>query len=282
MNSEFSRGPQSSPPEPIVVWWRENRMGEGAWRPIGRSGNTWLLDGAQQLVAKAMTSQHDQDEYVCMFREIGDAGIGPQLVAVIEDSDAWYAVCRYVTGCHPTAFDSPTTELVWAQIPLLLDALSRCTKVPRFDVLNHWISVLDRLRFSDPSAQQLCRDLLRTVPSGTCVLTHGDFAPQNLILAGDRLMLIDWEQAGGAPIGFDAGWLLALSAAGVVSGGHPAVFATKLANGGDIPAQTLRWFVRLGLVRLLWRVNTLEIVEPVRTLIRARLMLVISREVGDT
>lgn len=263
-------------PPGLLEWLRRQGSLAADPAPLGASGGTWVasVDG-ERLIVKRMGAQRPPEDYVPLFHHVAELGIGPPFVAPIPEPDGWFAVFRFVEGRQPPAGD-PVWQLVWQKVPGVLERLGSATVVPPFDLLDHWRGVLTAHDFGGAPARQLQETLFEDEPGGLpVVLSHGDFSPQNFVLVGNDLVLIDWEQAGRAPAGFDAGWALALLGAGAAPA--PGVDPAGLgwAEGGH-----LRWFVRLGLLRMLWRADTLPLADRVRVAVAAQVNRVIARDLA--
>jgi len=80
-----------------------------------------------------------------------------------------------------------------------------------------------------PAARDLARRLATTRLDGTPVMVHGDCHPKNAIVDGDRLTLIDLDQAGRGAAAADIGSLLARVRVVGITGGDPTT-AAQLAD----------------------------------------------------
>jgi hypothetical protein len=134
--------------------------------------------------------------------------------------------------------------------------------------------------FADPGGKELQEALFADEPTGLpTFLAHGDFSPQNFVLSGRDLVLIDWEQAGRAPTGLDAGWAIAVVELGAVRD----VDTTRLLHVLEqscADRRVLRWFVRLGFLRMLWRAHTLPLTDLVRVGLLVQLRQTITNELA--
>jgi hypothetical protein len=262
----------------VREWLRGRGQPLGEPFPLGRFGRTWVVPvGQGRLVIKRLGAERAAPEYARLFRHVADLGIAPRFVGSISSPADWYAVFEFVPGRQLRTGD-PEWELVWAQVPETLQRLCSSTVVPAFDVLDHWRAVLSGHHFPAGPGRQLQEALFANEPEGQrVVLVHGDFSPQNFILAGRKLMLVDWEQAGGAPAGFDAGWAIAIVTAGAATGIDTAPIVAALRRAGPDEG-VLGWFVRLGLLRMLWRAHTLPLTDVVRVALLAQLRQTIARE----
>ncbi len=248
--------------------------------PIGRLAGTWLLQaGPVRLIVKRLAVERDRDEYVRAFLEVAVAGVAPDLVAVIGGVDEWYVIVHFVDGRQPTPAD-PDWGTLWSAISPLLATLARSSEVPQFDILDSWVTLLGRYDFGERNANEMSRLLFGDVPAGRVVLAHGDVSPQNVVLVDERAVLIDWAQAGRAPLGFDAGWFVAHAEARALPRSDVAELSAELCGRGLSPA-VLRWFVRFGFLRLLWRTHTLPIGRPAREALRSRFTALIEHELAS-
>jgi aminoglycoside phosphotransferase (APT) family kinase protein len=139
-----------------------------------------------------------------------------------------------------------------------------------------WLERLSRFKFLHPPARRLLQYLLQTPLGGPRTLAHGDFSAQNLLCTADALILVDWEEVGCAPIGFDAGWLLALNCVGSGPRQPQGQLFQDLAARG-FPEGNLHWFEGLGLLRLLYRAMTL----PIDNVMRAFVVATVRARISD-
>ncbi len=234
--------------------------------------------GGERLVVKHFGAERAEGEYVPLFRHVADAGIAPPFVDSITGPADWYAVFGFVPGRQPPPGD-PEWHLLWEQVPPTLARLGASTVLPSFDVLAHWRGVLRGYHFPDGPGRQLQELVFAGEPDGQgIVLAHGDFSPQNFVLAGGSLVLVDWEEAGRAPVGFDAGWAIAVLQTGAAGTDTAPLVEILRQAGPDEPV--LRWFVRLGLLRMLWRVHTLPLTDLIRVALLVQLRQAIAAELA--
>lgn len=273
-------GADDGPPAPVLEWLGRRGEPDAAPAALGHGGRSWVVAvGGERLVVKRLGGERAIDDYVPLFNHVARLGIGPRFVGAIPGTDGWYAVFEFVPGRQPPAAH-PDWDLVWRQVPAILALLRSPAALPAFDLLDHWRAVLAPYRFPDGAGRQLQELLFADEPDGQPVVAaHGDFSPQNFILAGADVMLIDWEEAGRAPIGFDPGWAIAVVEAGAAPGGDTSALLARLRRSAPDQA-ALRWFVRLGFLRMLWRAQTLPLTELVRAAIVARLGVTIARDLA--
>jgi aminoglycoside phosphotransferase (APT) family kinase protein len=250
---------------------------------VGLSAKTCIVEteGAT-VVAKRMEYIWDPRKYAQLFDRLTDlpAPPCPRFLKSVELNDYWYAVFAYAEGDVPRPTD-PQWDSIWQDAFLLLERLRDLAEsVPEWDLNAIWLERLSRFNFLHPPARRLMHHLLQAPLDGPRTLAHGDFSAQNLLCTSDGLILLDWEEIGTAPMGFDAGWLLALNRVG--SGPRHVqrqVFQNLAARG--FPEGNLCWFEGLGLLRLLYRAMTLPIDDIVRTFIVTRLYTIISDYVDE-
>lgn len=255
--------------------WSSRRRSDISFEPIGRTSETWLLRGEDgPLVAKQMSPMQHPEEYARTFNAVSQAGLGPQFIEAVPGPAEWYALFQYLPGNHPDA-TADGWDRLRPQVRSLLEGLAIVAELPRFNLIDHWVPLLTAYSFPEATATEFRQRLFQRLPADTTVLAHGDFSLQNLILASGRAILIDWSQAGRAPAGFDAGWLIAITKVGVPCGCSETQLVRDLA---DDNADSIQWFVHLGLLRLLWRAHTLPLNDFVRAALRARLLALIQNE----
>jgi aminoglycoside phosphotransferase (APT) family kinase protein len=250
--------------------------------PIGRSAKTFFIEAEQgTLVAKRMEYVREPRAYTELFGRLSECADPPcpRFLRTVELSDYWYAVFRHVEGEVPNPAD-PTWDVVWRDAFTLLQRMRDLKDiVPAWDLNAWWLHRLSQVDFSYPPAQNLLRRLLDAPVEGPGTLAHGDFSAQNLLCTARGLVLVDWEEVGAAPIGFDAGWVLALNRVGSGPRLLPLeAFDNLVARG--FPGMNLRWFESLGLLRLLYRAMTLSMGEITRALVMQRVRAAIS-DVGE-
>lgn len=230
---------------------------------------TFLIETSQRtLVAKQMSYQRAPETFAHLFREMKRAQVPcPELVTVIELKDNWFALFTYEDGYIPR-FDSQW-DSVWQQA---FDLLARLREligiVPEWDLESMWLDRFSQATFNSSSGQGLSQRLLESLPKGEQTLAHGDFAPQNFLCTGERLLLLDWEEVGSAHTGFDAGWILALNRIGAGPRMPQTQLFRSLVSIG-FPVDNLRWFEGLGLLRMLYRLLTLPMEQMTSQLLFA-------------
>lgn len=238
-------------------------------RAIGRSGSSHIVETEKAtLVIKRMSSERSPAMYAERFGYLSSLEplIAPNLVAVVDVGDCWYAVFEHIEGSLPSPGDGGWSSF-WQRAFDLLVRLRSLPNVPvEWRLESTWLDCLSNFAFGFAPAEALLNRLLGTQPLGPRTWAHGDFSGQNLIMASHGLVLIDWEDLGSAPAGFDAGWLLALNRLGAGPQVSPLGLFGVFNNLG-FPEENLRWFEALGLLRLLYRAKTLNLPPPVEALI---------------
>jgi aminoglycoside phosphotransferase (APT) family kinase protein len=217
---------------------------------------------AGRLVAKHMPRGRSKQRYVELFAELGrlPAPAWPRLVGTIDARDGWYAVFTFLVRASATA---------WSEALDLLQRLRNIT-LPESteDVARRWQRRLGAFDFDfeDAAARRLQAWLTEPCADEPRTLAHGDFSAQNFCRTPERLALVDWEEAGGAPAGFDAGWLLAQNRIGSGPGWPQAALHESLLALGFCRDNLVR-FEALGLLRLLFRCLTLPMARARRALL---------------
>jgi hypothetical protein len=224
---------------------------------VGGNGRTWIVDTAEaRLVAKHMPRERSRQRYVELFAELDrlSAPVWPRLVTTIDACDGWYAVFTFLTRAR---------EASWCEAFDLLRRMRNTTLAQSTDdVVCRWQRRLADFDFDDAAAQRLQAWLAEPRVDEPRTLAHGDFSAQNFCRTPERLALVDWEEAGSAPAGFDAGWLLAHNRIGSGPGWPPETLRGRLVALGFCRDNLVR-FEALGLLRLLYRCLTLPL-EPAR------------------
>lgn len=232
-------------------------------RAVGRLPGTWVVQTyRQRLVVKRMGVDRSREEYRRLLANLHASSSWPvpHLLDACDGDGCWYALFEYMDG---TVGVVPST--IWHQAGLLLQRLSVATPVePLCALIPLWLDRLQKAELADPSAEKLLVQMMRRRPGGPVVFAHGDFSPQNFCVSHQRLSVIDLEEAGTAPLGFDAGWLLALHRVGALHGFDDSTFLQTL--DASAPAKNLNWYEGLGLLRLLYRCRTLTMDAEARDL----------------
>ena len=134
------------------------------------------------------------------------------------------------------------------------------------------MKTFDAFAWYDGPAELLRDRLRRSMPGAPRVVAHGDFNPQNIVRTREGLVLIDWEEAGRAPVEFDAGWMLAVARINDQA-------TTRLrALFAGLHDRTLCWSFRAGLLRLLMRSRTRPMSGATRAAFATRLRELILEE----
>jgi hypothetical protein len=261
-----------------VAGWAETRFpGAWGWRALSRNDLTiHLICRPEQFIVKRI-GQQSRSDFIGVSRSASATAVGPELVDVVDSQEACYAVLRFVEGTQPLPGDDRWLML-WSYVPIVHERVSALPPQGP-DLVAQWMERLSSFAFPEESATRLLRRLQSSRPDGIPTMTHGDFSLQNMVLTEDRIVMIDWEQAGAAPAGFDAGWLLALMHTGLIptAGEDQAALSARL-TGGAIEPCVVRWYRALGLLRLLYRAHTLPLSQLNRLGLRARILLAVHTE----
>lgn len=221
--------------------------------PLGTSGRTFSVTlGARVAgVAKRMARERRPADVARLLELVRRHGLaGPSLIGHLDlDDGAWLGVFTHVAGEAPRP-GSPNWQATWDQAFAWLTRLALLVEPPgAYDLEAHWLARAAGPACDDDACLAMLQALRATRPGGPAVLAHGDFAPQNFVLAGAELALIDWEEIGRACPGFDGGWLLALNRVGAGPRLPQTVLWHRLVDAG-LPAAALRWCEGLGLLRM--------------------------------
>jgi hypothetical protein len=262
-------------PSAVCSWF--HRRG---WRPCaislaGSSGSTWIVETALgTFVVKDMARARPRPaEYEYIMGLATAHRCGPALVASVAGTDSWYAVLEFVHGIQPRG-GGPEWQQLWTGAASLLHRMRGIT-CEAVDLQALWLARVKAFAYPEPQAREM---LVRmsSAPSGRRCLAHGDFSAQNLVLVDDHAVLIDWEQAGAALPGFDAGFAIAVARLSDPASAATVSQMTETLDLGD----TVEWFVRLGLLRLLLRAHTLPLPEEARTTAICRIRRLLDQELA--
>jgi aminoglycoside phosphotransferase (APT) family kinase protein len=236
-------------------------------RPIGRT--TFLVNAAEgKFVLKQIQEDRDPDHYLDVLKELAQMlrGICPRPLTVLSaDQTGWYVLFEWVSGQGPSS--TVLDDATWGSVVERLRTLANCNIVPEWHLESMWLDRLEQHISDEPAAAFILDTLRRKRPKGERTLAHGDFIPQNFVLGSSGIVLIDWEEVGSAPPGFDAGWMLAHTQIGAGARSHAEMLRGLTAAG--FRKSNLYWFERLGLLRLLFRARSLPVEEAHRKQIRA-------------
>lgn len=256
----------SEPPWPAIA---EKIGGITRVTRAGRSRSTFLVHTPRgALVVKRMTADHDPERHTDLITQLSQPphALCPRVLgAVILDPTCWYALLEWLDGSdRPTGAES--AELFRGSTLDLLGRMRACPVVPERRIESIWLDRLDAHPFEDAGASALLSSLRRAAPEGPRTLAHGDFSVQNFVWSPRGVLLVDWEEVGSAPVGFDAGWMLALARMGHGPPRRPPELLSAFLDAG-FPRSNLRWFEALGLLRLLFRAETLPMDAGLRRVV---------------
>ena len=249
-------------------------MGIRRAMPLGRAGSTFLLETRTgPLVAKAITASRQPEHYRELMEHLSTLPrpLAPRLVEIVPgDGGRWYALSEFIGEAASLTFET---------VLGLLSRLRTAGVVPQWPLESWWLEQLSDALASESEAPLLLEKLAAAVPTGPRALAHGDLDSSNVVMGADSLLLVDWEEVGSAPDGFDAGRLLALTRAGHHVPWSYRQLRAGLAEAG-VPELNLWWFERLAALRLLFRARTLRIPEQIRPLMVAAARCVV-HELAD-
>ncbi|MCC7054316.1 MAG: aminoglycoside phosphotransferase family protein [Gemmatimonadaceae bacterium] len=235
--------------------------------PVGRSGATLLLSGTRgRCILKLLPADLAGVDIAVVLQCVRAAGVAaPALLGLWQESSGAeaaagtaaprWAAFEFVAGQVPRPGSAGWSQL-WSGAGHTLQQLARVELpalpgvLPRpAETWRHRVATLDA-----SGGVAALRARLDETPPSPLRFAHGDFAPQNMLLAGPRLVLLDWEAFGHAPAGFDAGWVCALNAIGAGPQFAPRQLEAWLAPLELSPAEV--WSgTGMGLLRLLWRAS---------------------------
>jgi aminoglycoside phosphotransferase (APT) family kinase protein len=231
---------------------------------VGRTLSTWIVTtNRTRLVVKRMGYERSPRFIVDLFARLISWRVPPcpELLGTIEGAAHWYALFSYVEGATQILPGRKT----WNQAIGLLARLSEIEVAnPGLELGSFWLDRLARFSFEDFAANDLLAKLSHAIPVGPTVIAHGDFSAQNFCCAERGLVLLDWEEMGGATAGFDAGWVLAHRRLGIGPSWEHAELVSRLSECG-LPRFNVEWYEALGLLRMFYRSLTLPIDPNLRT-----------------
>jgi uncharacterized protein (TIGR02172 family) len=122
----------------------------------------------------------------------------PLITSLVEDNGRWGYVYQRITGPTLLQWAVEQVETTFNEIPLAFAAMHR-------EIHGHYDSRLPSIRSklrSDIDAgrkvsarlRNRARRVLDDLPDGTCIC-HGDFHPENIIMAETGPMILDWVDA---------------------------------------------------------------------------------------
>lgn len=228
-------------------------------------------------VVKTLRADRHPDDVRRALEIVRTRGIAcPALLASVPTSAGCLAVFEHVEGDGADPLSSGWADMWSTALSLLPRLASIRERVAAWDLENEWLAEVAPAAAEDVAAAALLQQLHDRAPEGLPCFAHGDFAPQNFVLGGPGLTLIDWEHFGYARPGFDAGWLLSLNRVGAGPQWPQEVLLETLIDAGVEPSN-LTWFEGLGLLRMharaySWSDRPFErafVLETVRAAIRS-------------
>jgi hypothetical protein len=234
-------------------------------RWVGELSRTAVGETPQgRITVKEMSAERDPEAFASLFAPAASHPLpAPRWRGHGRGTRDWLSVFAFEEGEGIGLAWSPWWEQA---LDLLVVLRSWPGALPPWDIQALWLERLTAATSRRSPAGEVLARLRPVSPRGCAALAHGDFAPQNIIVGKNGPVLIDWEEAGRAAAGFDAGWLLALRCIGCgVDLSYDRLTGELYARGFERDA--LRWFEGLGLARLAWRVLAL----PLGPVVRVRL-----------
>ncbi len=169
---------------------------------VGLGGEDYVLRVCGKDTSVLGIDRHNEREAT---RIAASLGVGPELAAFLPDEDCLCLVTRFVAGA-PLGEGELRGEPVLSEAGRMLRALHDGPAFPAtfngFTIAaEHLDAIIGRggdapTQYADAdAAAQRIASVLRG-PEHELVPCHNDLLPGNILRAGDRLMLIDWEYAG--------------------------------------------------------------------------------------
>lgn len=236
--------------------------------PVGSTHSTWLsIVGGRRRIVKRFREGWTAEQVTHLFDVLQTAGVpAPPLLKCVDVGPAGYALFDFVPGHVPLPGTAQWEEMCDAVFVLLgqlqcvpLDAafqdiearwIERAASTAAADAGGRVRALHDRVTASSgPARSRSDGGAERSAGWRRVAFAHGDLAPQNLLRTGTGFVLVDWEEAGIARLGFDAGWLLALNRIGAGLRMERRRLLGRLAGLG-FRRDELDHFEGLGLLRL--------------------------------
>jgi Ser/Thr protein kinase RdoA (MazF antagonist) len=245
---------------------------------LAATGRTYAVLVGNRIVAvvKMLRLERRPDDVRRVLETVRAHGIPcPALLGAAAGAACWFALFEHVGGRRPDRSCEGWASMWSAAFSTLRHLAELSAPAAPWDLESEWLQLVGPAAAEDDAAADLWNQLGERRPGGTRCLAHGDFAPQNFVLADLGLALIDWEDVGYARPGFDAGWLLSLNRVAAGPGWPQGRLMKELTQLG-IAASNLRWFEGLGLLRMHARAHAWDdrpverdfVLETVRSEIR--------------
>lgn len=220
--------------------------------PVGSRAGTWIVAaGGRRLVAKALRDGHTAAGAEALDDVLARAGI-PR--APLLGCGGGWAFYGWVDGAPPRP-GGDAWDAAWDAAFALLGQLRGIRDPVPGDPGTRWMARVAESAGAWPESADVLAIARAVVASAESRgLAHGDFAPQNFVASPGGVVLVDWEEAGTADDGFDAGWLLALNRLGAGPRLPQPTLAGRLEGMGFSPASLRRWEA-VGLLRVHHRVH---------------------------
>jgi aminoglycoside phosphotransferase (APT) family kinase protein len=214
-----------------------------------RPGTFIVVAGGRRLVAKTLRNGWTAAETERLDDVLAAAAVprAPLLACSAE-----WAFFGWVEGTPPRPA-SAGWDAAWDAAFTLLVALRSVRPPLAADPGARWLERVAETAGACPAAADALA-IVTPAPAAARSLAHGDFAPQNFLHSPAGLVVVDWEEAGAADDGFDAGWLLALNRLGAGPRLPRPELAARLEGSGFAAAALRRW-EGVGLLRMHYRVH---------------------------
>jgi len=170
---------------------------------VGSRPGTWIIvTERRRLVAKTMRDGRTAGDAERLEAVLGEAGV-PR-APLLGCAEGW-AFFAWVPGTPPRP-GGEAWVAAWKAAFALLGVLREIRAPLAGDPGARWLARAAESAGAWPAAAAVLA-LLRadSGDEGPRSLAHGDFAPQNFLDSPSGLVLVDWEEAGTAEDGFDAG-----------------------------------------------------------------------------
>ena len=140
----------------------------------------------------------------------------PRVIASIPSGSSWLLLTSYLPGRFLTSDAVPSLFGPSFRFLDSFEANFSSPSIPLRSTFDYFYKLIESTLSTHKNYLDLFGRLPPRPPIDLPCFVHGDFAPQNFLIVQSvpRFSLVDWEYAGLGFLGFDRGWLLAVSSFG--------------------------------------------------------------------
>jgi len=181
----------------------------------GYTNSAVMLKGmGPPLVAKIYDKNHGNPRVESQaLAMMGGSGIAPLIYDSFEHDNVWCVVMEHLPGVVGQRFldmgDMETSRDIYRQLGCFLAThvhsvpVNSSVSLPMKALVNPDLGAIVPADLLDETKRALDVDV-----SGEISLVHGDYGPQNILVDGNCMKMIDWEFAGwGNPL-YDVAWVV--------------------------------------------------------------------------